>query len=338
MERRYVQSLNESLIQLMNEDENVLIIGEDVSDPYGGAFKVTKGLSTKFPTRVLTTPISESGITGFATGLSLRGFRPIVEIMFGDFVTLIADQLINHACKFKWIYNQKVNVPLIIRTPMGGRRGYGPTHSQTLEQMFLSVPQLKIIAPSHLHDPGSLLYKASIMENNPVMFIENKLLYSQKIREGNTFKDFFIKEENEGGYSTICASLVNFSEPTDAVIICYGGMVPSVLGAARTLIIEEEIIVHVIIPSIINPIPIDDILKLINNNSKVIIAEEGNIVGGWSGELSSQLYFRLFKKLSVPIQRIGSKPFPIPSSKYQEDQILPQEQELVDAVKLSLSS
>ena len=127
-----LETLNASLHDAMTKDERVYIMGEDILDPYGGAFKVTKGLSTSFPERVITTPISEAGIVGVAAGMALRGLRPIVEIMFGDFFTLIADQLINHIAKFRWMYKDQVNVPIVIRAPMGGRRGYGPTHSQSL--------------------------------------------------------------------------------------------------------------------------------------------------------------------------------------------------------------
>ena len=137
-----LDALNAALHRACAADERVIILGEDVLDPYGGAFKVTRGLSTTYPERVLTTPISEAGIVGVAAGMALRGLRPVVEIMFGDFITLAADQLINHAAKFRWMYNDQVRVPMVIRTPMGGRRGYGPTHSQTLEKLFLGVPGL----------------------------------------------------------------------------------------------------------------------------------------------------------------------------------------------------
>ena len=128
---RYVESINKSLHRLMKDDEKVLVLGEDIIDPYGGAFKVTKGLSTAFPSRVINTPISEASITGFATGLAIKGYKPILEIMFGDFITLCTDQIVNGASKFRWMYGEQFSVPLIIRTPMGGRRGYGSTHSQT---------------------------------------------------------------------------------------------------------------------------------------------------------------------------------------------------------------
>ena len=127
-----LESLNSALHRAFSDNLNVYLLGEDILDPYGGAFKVSRGLSTSFPERVLTTPISEAGFVGVAAGMALRGLRPVVEIMFGDFVTLIADQMINHIAKFRWMYNNQVRLPIVIRTPMGGRRGYGPTHSQTL--------------------------------------------------------------------------------------------------------------------------------------------------------------------------------------------------------------
>ncbi len=125
-----------------------MVVGEDLLDPYGGAFKVTKGLSTKFPDRVLTTPLSEAGFTALAAGMAIRGLRPVVEIMFGDFLMLAADQFINHIGKYRWMYNDKVRVPLVIRTPMGGRRGYGPTHSQTLEKHFIGAPGWQWLLPA----------------------------------------------------------------------------------------------------------------------------------------------------------------------------------------------
>ena len=176
-----VESLNQGLHRAFAEDERVYMLGEDILDPYGGAFKVTRGLSSAYPERVLTTPISEAGITGLATGMAMRGLRPVVEIMFGDFLPLIADQIINHMAKFRWMYNEQVRVPLVIRTPMGGRRGYGPTHSQTLEKLFLGIPGIKTLALTSLENPGQQLYNAILKEDNPILFIENKLLYLRPV-------------------------------------------------------------------------------------------------------------------------------------------------------------
>ena len=169
---------------ILEHDSRAVVLGEDILDPYGGAFKVTQGLSTRFPDRVFTTPISEAAIVGVSVGLALRGRHPIAEIMFGDFVTLAADQLINHAAKYAAMYNGQVRVPLVVRTPMGGGRGYGPTHSQSLERLFLGIPHLTVLAPSHVHDAGALL-QAAVRAGDPVLFVENKLLYPQPLLLGD---------------------------------------------------------------------------------------------------------------------------------------------------------
>ncbi len=140
--------------------DDVYLLGEDVLDPYGGAFKVTQGLSDRFPERVLTTPISEGGMFGVAAGMSLRGLRPILEIMFGDFIALGLDQVVNGISKFREMYDDQVTVPLVVRTPMGGRRGYGPTHSQSLEKLLLGIPNICVVAGSECHDLGALLAHA----------------------------------------------------------------------------------------------------------------------------------------------------------------------------------
>ena len=143
-------------------------------DPYGGTFKVTKGLSSRFPERVLTTPLSEAGFTALAAGMAIRGLRPVVEIMFGDFLMLAADQIVNHIGKYRWMYNDQVRVPLVVRTPMGGRRGYGPTHSQTLEKHFIGAPGWHVVAPSPFHEPGTLLYRAVLEDDDPVLFVKTR--------------------------------------------------------------------------------------------------------------------------------------------------------------------
>ena len=305
----------------------MFVLGEDILDPYGGAFKITKGLSTGFPDRVLTTPISEAGITGFAIGMAMRGFRPILEIMFGDFITLCADQIVNGAAKFSLMYNGQVTVPLVIRTPMGGRKGYGPTHSQTLETLFLNVPGLTIIAPSHFHNPGDLLQKAVLNEENLVLFIENKLLYPLQLlqadKEGRV-DDFFVKAiRNNYKYPTISLLPARDIQP-DVTIVAYGGMAPIVAKAMLNVFMQDEICAEVLIPSLIKPIPLLDILPSLSESRRLIIAEEAVRSFGWGAELASQLYEDAFNILLTPIQRIGAKEFLIPSSKSLEEKILPQ--------------
>src|SRR5688572_23405600 len=169
----YVKALNECLHACFRSDPRVVLLGEDIADPYGGAFKVTRGLSSAFAGRVFSTPISEAAIVGVAAGLALSGYRPIVEIMFGDFTTLCFDQIVNHIAKYPAMYNGQASCPVIIRTPMGGHRGYGPTHSQCLEKHFFGVPGLTVLASSPYHDPNALF--AHMLAGSPAtLFVEPK--------------------------------------------------------------------------------------------------------------------------------------------------------------------
>ena len=184
-------SLNAALRRLLETREDVILLGEDLHDPYGGAFKVTAGLSSDFRERVISTPISEAGVVGAAIGLALAGFHPIVEIMFADFVSLAMDQIYNHAVKFPGMFPH-CEVPLVIRTPAGGRRGYGPTHSQSPENLFTAVPGLTVVFGSHRHDAGALLTAAATDWRYPVVFLEHKLLYGEP--------------QDRAGYETVSAN------------------------------------------------------------------------------------------------------------------------------------
>ena len=175
------QALNAALHEIFEQDPDVYLLGEDLLDPYGGAFKISQGLSTRWPDRVLTTPVSEASIFGVSAGLALRGYRPILEIMFGDFIALGLDQIVNGISKFRAMFDDQVTVPLVVRTPMGGRRGYGPTHSQSLEKLLIGVPGITVVAPSECHDLGALLAEA-VRDDEPVFFIENKLMYGRPNR------------------------------------------------------------------------------------------------------------------------------------------------------------
>jgi pyruvate/2-oxoglutarate/acetoin dehydrogenase E1 component len=324
---KYLESLNKSLHRLFEENSDVFFIGEDVLDPYGGAFRVAKDLSTKYPDRVITTPISEASIVGFGTGLALKGKHPIVEIMFGDFVTLIADQLINSAVKFNLMYNNKVKVPLVIRTPMGGYRGYGPTHSQTLESIFFNIPNLKIIAPSHFHDPGALLANAVLKESNPVLFIENKILYSENlITENNIDEIFEYNIISNSDYPSIKLRNKD-TKKSDILIICYGGASKIAYEAAKNIFINEEINADVLIPSLVKPIQEDLIAYAKTNYEKILIVEESVKYAGWGAELSVQIYEE-HSAGNIKIKRIGAKSFVVPGSKVLEDFVLPNSKDI----------
>ena len=245
------QAINNALRHLLQSTPEALLIGEDLHDPYGGAFKVTQGLSTEFPGRVISTPISEAGVTGASIGLALAGFKPVMEVMFADFLTLCMDQLYNHAVKFPGIF-EDMPVPLVIRTPAGGRRGYGPTHSQSPEHLLTSVPGLTVIFASHRHDIGTLLLDATLRWPYPVVFLEHKLLYGEK--------------QDAAGYVELPASgddiashlfpvLRRGSDAPDVTLVTYGGMLPLVEGAASRLEAEEELAVEIIALSLLAPLP-----------------------------------------------------------------------------------
>lgn len=327
---KYLESLNKSLHELFDKNENVFLIGEDLLDPYGGAFKVSKDLSVKYPNRVITTPISESSIVGFGTGLALKGKLPIVEIMFGDFITLAADQIINSAVKFNQMYNDKVNVPLVIRTPMGGYRGYGPTHSQTLESIFFNIPNLKIVAPSHFHNPGNLLSNSVLKENNPVLFIENKILYPENLISDENVSDIFdytILDCGEENDYPVVKTGIKESGKADLAILCYGGMSKIALESAKNIFLEEEICTDIIIPSLIKPIQtgLIEIMKM--KYEKILILEESVKYAGWGAEISSQIYEKSGSQ-NIKVKRIGAKDFVIPSSKILEEIVLPNSKEI----------
>jgi pyruvate/2-oxoglutarate/acetoin dehydrogenase E1 component len=333
---RYIESINHALDGLCAERQDVYLIGEDLLDPYGGAFKAVKGLSTRYPDRVLTTPISEAGLTGVAIGMAMRGYRPIVEIMFGDFLMLCADQIVNHATKFSYMYNEQVQVPLTIRTPMGGYRGYGPTHSQTLEAMFLGVPRLTILAPSHYHDPGRLLAQSVAGCTDPVLFIENKTLYPKQLiaADGNGRSGHFHRrevEEDARGFPTVILSLAPDTVP-DVTLITYGGMAEIAADAAYQALMREELVVEVVLPSRISPLPLDDIMQSVRRSGRAVILEEGVSTGGWGAEVGCQLHAALGQTGRLAFARVGAAPVPIPSAKSLERKILPSADSVLEAI------
>ncbi len=243
------KAIRAGLEQKLESDADVVLLGEDICDPYGGAFRVTQGLSTKFPGRVINTPISEAASAGIAAGLALRGKKPVLEMMFGDFIALAADQIVNHIAKFSWMYNGRVTVPLVIRAPMGGRRGYGPTHSQSLEAMFFNTPGLRIVAPSHRHDATALI-QAAIDDPNPVLFIEGKLLYATEV---NGKSPGFRVCASDPPYPA--ATLSNAGgDDADLTVVTYGEMLPTVERAMADIRESEEVTCEIIVPSEIAPL------------------------------------------------------------------------------------
>jgi len=311
----------------MRSDPDVFVIGEDVLDPYGGAFKVTKGLSSRYPDRVLTTPISEAGIVGFAAGMALRGYKPVVEIMFGDFVTLIADQLINQVSKMTWMYNEKIDFPMVVRAPMGGRRGYGPTHSQTLERLFLGVPGLVVAAISPVFDPGEIVRRAILEVGQPVFLVENKLLYQEMVLEEEALEERFgfCRSDDVDLLPTVTLS---HGDEADVTLIAYGGMVPLVLDAAERLHTEEELDCDVVVPHRLSPLAIEPLIESVRRSRRVVVVEEGVAAWGWGAEVVAALSGIA---LEAPAERVGAAMSPIPASRRQEQEVLPQIDDVVAA-------
>ncbi len=329
-----LERLNFALYHAMETDERVYVLGEDILDPYGGAFKVTRGLSTKFPERILTTPISEAAIVGVATGMALRGLRPVAEIMFGDFVTLIADQLVNHASKFRWIYNEQVRVPVVVRAPMGGRRGYGPTHSQSLEKMFLGVPGLKVVAPNALGDPAELL-AAAIADDDPVLFVEHKLLYTRPLLEPGKgdLVDFKV-EQTVSAYPAFTLRPLGSARLT---IACYGYNFELARAAALDLLMEHEIFVEIVLFSQLSPFDLEPLFLSLARTRKLLTVEEGTLSLGWGAEIATRAVERSNNLSCYYIRRVAARDLPIANAKRLEDAILPSVQDIVNAA-LSLVS
>jgi pyruvate/2-oxoglutarate/acetoin dehydrogenase E1 component len=333
MATNVLSSLNSALHRMLSEDPRVVVLGEDILDPYGGTFKVTRGLSSRFPERVLTTPLSEAGFTALAAGMAIRGLRPVVEIMFGDFLMLAADQIVNHIGKYRWMYNDQVRVPLVVRTPMGGRRGYGPTHSQTLEKHFIGAPGWHVVAPSPFHEPGTLLRRAVLEDDDPVLFIENKTMYARPVREApldGRVGDFHARTTSDR-YPTVTLSFDCFGS-ADVTLVTYGGMAELAATAAEQLLMREEIFCELVVPAILSPINLDPILESLRRTGKLVVCEEGTQAAGWGAELIAAVSDRAFELFQAPPLRVAAKDLPIANTNTLETAILPQLDDIDQAV------
>ncbi|WP_080839738.1 dehydrogenase E1 component subunit alpha/beta [Cohnella massiliensis] len=311
----------------MKRNEKLLFIGEDVSFPYGGAFKVAKDLSEKYPGRVFSTPISEAAVTGISSGLAMAGYRPVLEIMFGDFITLCMDQIVNHASKFGYMFNGQTACPIVIRTPMGGGRGYGPTHSQTLDKLLLTVDNLKVVALNSFVDPGQIYRSVLDNEKQPVIVIENKLDYARPVaaRPPIPFKS---EQAVVNGYPIVRIRPV-LSPPT-ATIVTYGGASHAVMDCIVPLFIEHDVKAEVLILSKLKPIDCDVIVRSAETTGNLYVVEEGSRHHGIGSEIIAAVSERTEQKIVV--QRIASLPCPIPSNKNLEADILVNRTRIIETI------
>jgi 2-oxoisovalerate dehydrogenase E1 component len=314
--------LNSALRALLRERAEVILLGEDLHDPYGGAFKVTAGLSTEFAGRVISTPISEAGIVGAGIGLALAGWRPIVEIMFADFLTLAMDQIFNHAVKFPGMFAE-AQVPLVIRTPSGGRRGYGPTHSQSPEGLMCGVPGLTVVFPSARHNPGKLLWNAALRWPHPTVFFEHKLLYGEAVDARD-----YRAVDPESQFPT----LVSGGAEPDVTIVAYGSMVGMAEAMQRRLA-EEELEVEVVAPSLLSPLPRETLLAALRGRERIVVVEECPTGAGFGAELATLLLEAGYRG---QFARAASPAVPIPAARSLEEETLVGEESVMRAILRAL--
>jgi 2-oxoisovalerate dehydrogenase E1 component len=310
----------------MKKESKTILIGEDIKYPYGGAFKISRDLSKLYPNQVIETPISESAITGFGIGLALMGYHPFVEIMFGDFITLCMDQIINHASKFYHQYNKQVKCPIVIRTPMGGRRGYGPTHSQSLEKFLIGIDNVKVIALNTLLDPYEIYETIFNDYEQPVIVIENKTDYN-KHNSILELENYEITKSNEK-YPTVKISPINHKP--DITIVTYGGSVSLIKKVVDEIFYEHELISEVFVISKLSPIEVDTILDSVNATKNLITLEEGKLEGGIGSEIISTIIEKV--KVRLNVKRIAAEMVPIPSPIVLESFVIPNEQKVISEI------
>jgi len=316
----YLEALREAMSQEMRRDKEVFLIGEDVG-AYGGAFGVSKGMLEEFgPERIRETPISEAAIAGAATGAALMGMRPVMEIMFMDFLTISMNQLVNQAAKMRFMFGGKCSIPMVIRAPSGSGTGAAAQHSQSLEAWFVNVPGIKVVAPSSPYDAKGLLISA-IRDNNPVLFMEHKLLYRVK------------GPVPEEPYTIPLQSADIKREGRDLTIVAYSIMVPRALEAAQKLA-AEGIEAEVVDPRSLNPLDKDTIIRSVCKTGRVLITHEAPVTGGFGGELGAVIAeSEAFDYLDAPIRRLAGRNIPIPYNRTLERAAVPQVEDIVEAAR-----
>jgi acetoin:2,6-dichlorophenolindophenol oxidoreductase subunit beta len=320
----YLEAVREAMQEEMRVNPDVFIMGEDIG-LYGGAFGVTRGMIEEFgPERVRNTPISESAIAGAAVGAAMTGMRPIIELQFSDFITIAADQLINQAAKNRYMFGGKGKIPFVLRTPSGSGTGAAAQHSQSLEAWMAHIPGLKVIQPSTAYDAKGLL-KAAMDDDNPIIFYEHKLLYRTK---GNV---------PEGSYSIPIGKADVKREGTDVTIVATAIMVHKALQAAVELE-KEGISVEIIDPRTIVPLDEETIINSVKKTGRLVVVHEAVKRCGIGGEIASMIAeSEAFDYLDAPIKRLGGLPIPIPYNPVLEKAAIPQEADIIAAVKETLN-
>ena len=313
------QAIREALAEEMRLDPQVFIMGEDVAEA-GTPFKVLSGLVEEFGTsRVIDTPISEAGITGLGVGGAMTGMRPIVDIMFGDFLGLAMDQIVNQAAKVHYMSGGKLKVPLVVRTTLGATRRTAAQHSQSLHAWVSHIPGLKVVLPSTPYDAKGLL-KTAIRDDNPVIFFEDKMMYQLKgqVPEGDYTIPFGVADIKRTG--------------TDVTIVATSSMVQVALEAAEKLA-TLDISAEVVDPRTMFPLDKDTMIASAKKTSRAIIVDEGYERFGVTAELAAVIAEGAFYYLDAPVKRVGAMNVPVPFSPVLEDLTVPTAASVVEVAK-----
>jgi pyruvate/2-oxoglutarate/acetoin dehydrogenase E1 component len=315
---QFREALNEALHEEMARDASVCVLGEDVGH-YGGPFQVTRGLFDKYgEKRVRDTPISEAGFTGIAVGAAMTGLRPVAELLYIDFSTLAMDQIINQAAKARYMFGGKACVPLVVRTQGGGGRGNAAQHSQSLEMWYVHTPGLIVIQPSTPYDAKGLL-KSAIRDDNPVVFIEHKLLYntSGPVPDEEYLVPIGVADVKRSG--------------DDVTIVATSRMVLFALQAADELA-RQGIEAEVIDPRTLKPLDMDTIVGSVQKTGRLIVVNEGHLTGGFTAEVAARVQREAFDWLDAPIMQVATEDVPLPYNGRLELEAIPNSQDIVDAV------
>lgn len=315
-ELTYAEAIREAITTAMDEDERVFLLGEDIG-VYGGAFGVSAGLIEKYGAeRVIDTPISEAAIAGSVAGAAMTGMRPIGEIQFMDFVTLSMEQLVLQAAKIRFMFGGKATVPFVLRMPGGSGTGAAAQHSESLENWFVHVPGLKVVMPSNAYDAKGLLL-ASIEDDNPVIFVEHKLLYKTK---------GVVPEER---YVLPLSQTHVAREGSDLTVVATSLMVQRSLEAAQVLA-EEGIELEVVDPRTLKPLDDGPIIESVSKTGKLLIVHEAVMTGGYGGEIAARVAAsEAFDYLDAPIRRLAGLDIPIPYNRNLEAHAVPQVEDIV---------
>ena len=328
--RRLIDDLNGALHVLLGEDERMYVLGEDIADPYGGAFKATRGLSTNFPSQVISTPNSEQAIMGVANGLALSGNRVLVELMFSDFVALAFDQIVNFASKAVSMYGERIPVSVVIRCPSGGYRGYGPTHSQSLQKHFLGVPNVEVFEMTPYH-PVLPLFRHMLERRQPCLFFEEKTLYPLRLEDGPQSGHMSV-EHLGSSPGTACLSFGPRAE-SDCVLIAPGGMSGMAVRAAEEWLLRYERMVTVLVPARLYPLDVEPLAVVARECGIVCVVEQSTAGATWGAMVAERLYERLWGTLRRRIGLLNSADSVIPTATCLEREVLVQESWIVAKLK-----